>query len=331
MTSVLVTGGKGFIGSHLALELSNLDSIDEILIVDSKDEISPYHRYAISQNLNFHFDKISVCPETDFADQEILHQISEQKGFDAVFHLAAWPQVQFSIDDPVLTNEENVHKTVELINAVRQSPKTKFIFSSSSAVYGNNSSLPTSELEVANPESPYGLQKLIIDEYLNLFAKLYGMPSVSLRYFNVFGPGQTADNAYSSVIASWIQNALSDKDLIVYGDGEQTRDFIYVKNVVEANIKIYQNFNKLCKNSHCIYNVGSGYSVSLKSLGECILYASSSSSEYNFRDGRSGEVRDTLCDNTKMLEDLGLKLDKPFIEHIQETVKWWEWYLNASV
>ena len=173
----------------------------------------------------------------DFADPNVLDRIAQKK-YDIVFHLAANARVSYSVENPTITTEENVYKTVALFEACQKSNVRRIVFSSSSAVYGDVKELPIKEDDInsENIQSPYGLQKSVCEDFAKLFHRLYGTDIVSLRYFNVYGPGQTGDSAYSTAVSAWCNSVYTGKPLRSDGDGTQTRDMIFLDDVVFANI-----------------------------------------------------------------------------------------------
>ncbi|MDP2788598.1 MAG: NAD-dependent epimerase/dehydratase family protein [bacterium] len=221
MQKVIVTGGAGFIGSHIADRLVadgyEVHIIDN-LSIGKKENVNPK---AIFHNI-------------DIRDYDKLLPVFKDAKY--VFHEAAFPQVQYSIENPVETNEINVLGTLNVLEASRVNKVKRVIFASSSAVYGDQATLPITESMEASPLSPYGSQKYIGEVYMKLYAQIYGVETVSLRYFNVYGPRQSASGAYASVIPKFIEFRKKNEPLLVTGDGEQTRDFVNIKDIVSANI-----------------------------------------------------------------------------------------------
>lgn len=250
----LVTGGAGFIGSHLVDLL--VDNNHTVTIVDNistgniknVNHQQPYSNAACSLYI------------ADFASEHVLTMIRESK-FDVVFHLAATASVPYSVDHPVATNDNNVSKTLALLDACRFGKVKKFVFSSSSAVYGNSREFPTTEFAAKKPMSPYALQKSVIEEYCELYQKLYGLESVCLRYFNVFGPRQAGSGAYANVISGWCVNGIASGRIRLDGNGEAFRDFVYVKDVAHVNLLAAMSDIKF----GC-YNVGSGVSIKIADI-----------------------------------------------------------------
>lgn len=275
----LITGGAGFIGSNLSDFLINLGH--KVTIVDNlstgkKENLNPKCKF---YEINLYQEKI----------EHLLENI------DYVIHMSAIPNVQQSIDQPLYTSEHNLVVTIKLLNAIRKFPNIKkIIFSSTSAIYGNPITFPVSETFSSNSLSPYALQKLCSEEYLKLFSELYGVNAVCLRYFNVFGERMTNEGAYKSVISIFSEQKEKDLPLTITNDGNQRRDFIYVKDVVMANylscIKNTGKFN--------IYNVGYGSNISVNQIAGYF-------NQKTIYIGNRVEPFQTLCDNKKIKQELG--------------------------
>lgn len=220
----LVTGGAGFIGSNLAESLLLKGYTVRVL-----DNFSTGRR----ENLNG-MEKDRELVEGDIRDSHLAYEVI--KGINIVFHQAALPSVPRSIKDPLITNDVNVNGTLNILNAAVNSSVQRFIFASSSSIYGNSLVLPKKESMNPNPLSPYAASKLAGEKYCSVFGHLYDLETISLRYFNVFGPKQDPSSQYSAVIPKFISLTLSGQNPVIYGDGEQSRDFTYIKNVIDANI-----------------------------------------------------------------------------------------------
>ncbi|MEK9181609.1 MAG: NAD-dependent epimerase/dehydratase family protein [Patescibacteria group bacterium] len=221
MTKIIVTGGAGFIGAHIANAL-----VEEGYEVHIVDNLSVGKKENVNPKATLHI--------VDIRDREKLIPIFKNAKY--VFHEAALPQVQYSIENPIETHEINVLGTLNVLEASRINKVTKVIFASSSAVYGNQEKLPITESMQVNPLSPYGAQKYISEVYMKLYSEIYGLKTVTLRYFNVYGPRQSASGAYASVIPKFIEFRKKNEPLLITGDGEQTRDFVNIKDIVSANI-----------------------------------------------------------------------------------------------
>ena len=280
---VLVTGGAGFIGSNLVDRLIN--DGHEVVIVDNMST-------GRDENIN---PKAEIwC--VDIADvDEDWDEIF--KGVDVVFHTAAKARVQPSIDNPVEFDRTNVGGVVNMLNCSRKYGVKRFIYSSSSSVYGNVETTPTPESHKLNPMSPYALQKLIGEQYCKLFSELYGLETVCLRYFNVYGERQLLEGAYCLVMGIFARQKLSGKPMTIRGDGEQRRDFTYVGDVVDANMRCMDYPLELNGES---FNIGNGDNRSVNQIADLI-----SGDRVNVEPVI--EPRETLADNTKARKHLGWK------------------------
>jgi len=324
--SVLVTGGMGFIGSHLVSKL--LENYTVYVVDDfSNSVVEPSERFDVPQRnviapmVPFYdFEKDPRNPklivvEADFTHQSILTMIEDGK-FEYVFHLAAQPRVEWSVENPLLATDENFAKTIELAKSSAEG-NTKFIFSSTAAVYGNSELLPTVETDTTNPLSPYGLSKLCAENYLGLFESLYGLEWVALRYFNVYGPGQPGDSPYSTAVSAWCHKAKNKEPLRSDGDGSQTRDMIHVYDVVDANIHVAH----MDKSDQTIFNVGSGEAVSNNYI--LSIFSSRGYNEVVQAPERPGDVKHTLS-SIKSLQNTGWSPKIKFKEGIQSVLDHWE-------
>src|SRR3989338_3683345 len=218
---VIVTGGAGFIGSNLVDAL-----IERGFDVHIIDNLSGGKKENINKKAKFHL--------LDIVDLKSIKPIF--RGADYVFHLAALPRVQYSIENPAITNKANVDVTLNVLIASHESRVKKVIYSASSSAYGDQKIMPLKENMLASPKSPYGLQKYLCELYCRTWSQVYGLPTVSLRYFNVYGPRNNPDGAYALVIAKFLKQRIEGKPMTITGDGKQTRDFTNVKDVVSANI-----------------------------------------------------------------------------------------------
>lgn len=250
----LVTGGLGFIGSNIIEYL-----IQQNHKVVSIDNCSTGYKENAFNHPNVEYKNVSI---TNFPD--LIELFEKEQCFDAVFHTAALPRVTPSIKDPLQSHDVNVNGTINVFEACRRFNINKIVFSSSSSVYGEQTNLPTSETDChhLNPTSPYAMQKLIGEQYAKLYCDLYNMDIVCLRYFNVFADRQPTEGAYVPVIGIWLRQYANGEPITITGDGEQTRDFVHVKDVVNANLEAIniQGFQE--------FNVGSGESYSLNELAD---------------------------------------------------------------
>lgn len=280
MKKVIVIGGAGFIGSNLAKELLKQDF--EVHIIDN---LSGGKIENVPSGAKFH--------EVDIRKIDQIGPIFTEAEY--VFHLAALPRVQFSIENPVETSEVNIMGTLNVLEASRKAGVKKFIYSASSSAYGDQDTMPLVETMTPSPKSPYGLQKYVGEEYCKVWSEVYGLPTVSLRYFNVYGPGQSEEGAYALVIAKFLKLKREGKPLTITGDGLQTRDFTHVSDVVTANI-LAATSESVGKGE--VINIGAGNNVSIKNIAEMI------GGTIEHVPARL-EPHDTLADNSKARKLLG--------------------------
>jgi nucleoside-diphosphate-sugar epimerase len=287
--SYLVTGGAGFIGSHLVRRL-----VIEGAGVRVVDNLSTGH-----------FDRIAdLTDEVEFLNGDLAKaSVTDQavKNIDYVFHQAALPSVQRSVSDPLETNRANVTATLNLLESCRMVKIRRFVYAASSSAYGDTEVLPKHEALPAVPLSPYALQKFIGERYCKLYYDLYGLQTVSLRYFNVFGPDQDPASEYSAVIPKFASRLLADQQLVVFGDGEQSRDFTYIDNVVEANLAALHARDAPGK----VINIGYGKQTTLNRIIEILQGILGIQADVEYRPARSGDVRHSLADITLARNVLG--------------------------
>lgn len=310
MSGVLVTGGCGFIGSHvvdLLLEkgynVTVVDNLDTGKLVNL-EHLKPY------QN-----PQLKLCI-TEFDSDRILNQVKNGM-YEYVLHLAAKASVPFSVDNPYRSNDVNVTKTLSLLEACKAGKVKKFVFSSSSSVYGDAGVFPTKESTVKNPMSPYALQKSVIEDYCKLFNSLYGIESVCLRYFNVFGPRQAGSGPYANVVSSWCENGIKHKKIRLDGKGEATRDFVYVKDVAYANLLAMTSNLK-----HTSINIGSGSSVAIKDI--LTTFQEHFDVQVTDAPARLGDPLHTLADVSLAKTLLGFEPTKVTSDLFCETFDWYK-------
>jgi UDP-glucose 4-epimerase len=311
MSKVLVTGGAGFIGSNLVERL--LHDGHDVRVLDD-------YSTGRLENLCFYNHPVGAIDLKSGTITDLGICMNAMKNIEYVFHLAAIPFVQKSIDDPILTNENNIDGTLNVLEAAVKNGVKKVIFASSSAVYGDTDRIPTPEEEPTNPLSPYALHKLTGEGYLKLFYELYGLKSIALRYFNVFGPKQNPGSEYSAVIPIFINSILHRKPPTVFGDGNQTRDFTYVSNIVDANILAMENDSI----DFGVMNIASGRSVSLNELLDLLYYIIGESELPVYIAPRPGEVRHSMADITRAEVLLDYTPAMGFREGIMETIKYYK-------
>jgi len=296
----IVTGGAGFIGSHLVDRL--IKEGNEVRIIDNLFT-------GKKENLN----KEAVFYNLDICDFDKIRPLF--KGVDYVFHLAAIPRVPFSVEDPVSTSEVNIMGTINVFKAAIDANVKRIIFASSSAVYGDEKTLPFKENMSLAPVSPYGLQKLVGEQMAKLFVSLYKVPIVCLRYFNVYGPRVDFNSDYGLVVGKFLKLKSQNKPLTIFGDGEQTRGFCYVDDVVEANIKA--TGSKKLKGGEVI-NISDKESYSINDIAKLI------GGEIQYFPKRTGDVLHTKADITLAKDLLDWQPRVSFTEGLQKTIQWYE-------
>lgn len=312
-SSFLVTGGAGFIGSHIVEYLLN-NGAGKVRVLDNLSTGFQRNIDLFTDNPNFEFIK------GDIRDYQTCLQACE--GMDYVSHQAALGSVPRSIADPVTSNEVNVSGFVNMITAAKNSNVKTFVYASSSSVYGDEPNLPKVEERVGNPLSPYAVTKKTNELYADVFAKLYGMKVVGFRYFNVFGPRQDPDGPYAAVIPLFVSGILNQKPVYINGDGEQTRDFTYVDNAVQANVR-----GMLCDNEAAFgqaYNVAVGENFSVNLLYNLVKENLGLEHEPTYREPRAGDIRNSLADITKAKTLLGYNPTQRFKEGLKQTVAFFE-------
>ena len=303
--NILITGGLGFIGSHIADELmedNHITIIDNLSTGNIKNLKNPEN------------DNLKIVKE-DIRNSNLKELTTD---IDYIFHLAAMASVPLSVENPIECNDVNVNATVELLKAAADNGVGKIVFSSSSAVYGENRNMPLKETEPLMPTSPYAASKASCELYLKSFHDSCGLNYTALRYFNVFGPKQDKNSQYAAVIPNFISALLEGKQAIIYGDGEQTRDFVYVGDVVRANIAA-------CKSDfNGVVNVASGEKLTINRLYEIVKDTLGSDLEPDYQPERLGDIKHSLADVSGM-ENIDLKIDsKDFEKQLSETVNWFK-------
>lgn len=307
--NILITGGLGFIGSHITNKL--IDN-NEITIIDN---ISTGKLDYLN---NPQHENLTLIKK----DLNSLDLTVNLKDIDYVFHLAAMVSVPLSMENPISCNLENVTSTINLLNACVENNVEKIVFSSSSAVYGNNPNIPLKENEPPSPTSPYAASKASCELYLKSFYESYGLKYTALRYFNVFGPKQDKNSPYAAVIPNFINAILEDKQPVIYGDGEQTRDFVYVGDVADANIHAAESdFNG-------IVNIASGKRISINQLYEIVKKTLNSDKEVEYLPERAGDIKHSHADISNM-KKINLSIDTDnFEKQLIETINWFKTELD---
>jgi len=302
----LVTGGAGFIGSHIVERLVGMGERVRVLDNFSSGGL---------ENLRALMDKIDLV-FGDLLDQAVVQKAME--GVDVVFHEAALRSVPITVENPALVNRVNVEGTVNVLIAARDAGVRRVIYASSSSAYGNTKVLPKSEQQLPSPVSPYAVSKLTGEYYSKVFTELYGLETVSLRYFNVFGPRQDPTSQYASVIPRFIRWANRGDPLEVHGDGLQSRDFTYIDNVVSANLLAAHSWEGIGG----VFNVGQGKAYTLLDLVELLQEILGRELHLLHTADRPGDVRHTLADISQTKLCLGYQPQVSFEEGLARTAKY---------
>jgi nucleoside-diphosphate-sugar epimerase len=306
MSLFVVTGGAGFIGSHLVETL--VARGDRVRVVDSL--------------VTGHQRNLDGIPGVEFLHGDLADLEVARRGIDGadyVLHQAAIPSVPRSVQDPVTSNRANIDATLNVLVAARDARVRRVVFAGSSSAYGNAAALPKQEDMPTAPLSPYALQKLVGEQYLQLFTALYGLETVSIRYFNVFGPRQDPSSPYSGVISLFITALLANQSPKIYGDGEQTRDFTYVANVVDGVLRACTAEGASGK----VINVATGGRISLNELFRTLRDIIGASVEPVYLESRAGDVRDSQADITRARTILGYAPVVSFEDGLRRTVDWY--------
>lgn len=303
----LVTGGGGFIGSNIVNELLNQNHNVKIL-----DNFSTGKRENLSKFLN----DIEII-EGDIRSYHIVLQAV--KNTDIILHQAALPSVPRSIKDPITTNDVNVNGTLNILNAAVSEKVKRVVFASSSSVYGDNPVLPKSEELIPAPKSPYAVSKLAAEYYLKVFSQVYDLETVALRYFNVFGPNQDPNSQYSAVIPKFIKAFINNQIPVIFGDGEQTRDFTYVSNVVKGNILAATKPIEKNLTLNCACHDRISLNTLISKLNE--IFNKNIKPEY--LPPRQGDVKDSFASIDSISKYLDYKPEVLFSEGLEKTVKFY--------
>jgi UDP-glucose 4-epimerase len=306
---MLITGGAGFIGSNLA---SKLAENNEVVILDnlSTGKMENIKELIVKDNVKFIHGSI--------LDLELLQNCFADA--DYIFHLAALPSVPRSIKDPIRSNETNVKGTLNVLVAARDAGVKNVVFSSSSSVYGDTPKLPKIEDMPVNPLSPYAITKMTGEYYCKVFQELYGLQTISLRYFNVFGPKQNPNSQYAAVIPKFITAISNDESPVIYGDGEQSRDFSFVNHVVDANILSCES------DKTGVFNIACGRRITINELVDLINEILGKSIKAEHVDTRAGDIKHSLADISRA-KTFGYNPEGNFKDELAEVVRW---FVNGS-
>ena len=318
MASYLVTGGAGFIGSHLVEEL--LRRGHHVRVVDNFSTGKRENIEAAVSSARQTAAQVSP-PEVvtgDLADEAVARRAVEDIEF--VLHQAAIPSVPRSVKDPVTSNRANIDATLNVLVAARDAGVKRVVYAGSSSAYGDTPTLPKHEGMPTNPLSPYALQKLVGEQYMQLFTRLYGLETATIRYFNVFGPRQDPSSAYSGVISRFLLALTDGEQPIIFGDGEQTRDFTYVANVVDGVLRAVEAPLAVGE----VMNVATGGRISLNDLLRSLQHLTGNTTAPRYENMRAGDVRDSQADIAKAERILGYRPLVTLDEGLQRTLAWFQ-------
>ncbi len=309
----LITGGAGFIGSNLAEALIQRGATVKILDNFSTGRLD---------NIKHLADKVEIIN----GDVRYLNTLLEAtKGVDYVLHQAALPSVPRSIETPLESNDVNLNGTLNVLYAARENGVKRVVYAASSSAYGDTPTLPKVETMKPDPLSPYAVNKLAAEQYCAVFYKVYGLETVALRYFNIFGPRQDPNSYYSAVIPKFIKAYFKGEPPIIYGDGLQSRDFTYIENVVEANLKA-------CKAPEApgqVFNIACGERITLNELAEALRKLTGAKVEPIHGEPRPGDIKHSLADISAAREKLGYEVKVPVFEGLKLTVEWFDRHREA--
>ena len=314
LRKTIVTGGAGFIGSHLAEELTRRDY--QVTILDDLSTGKKENVTELLRNADVEFVQGSIT------NISLLREVFRDAGY--VFHEAAISSVPQSIDNPLASHEGNITGTLNVLLAARDNGAKKVIFASSSSVYGDTAVLPKKEDMTPSPRSPYAVSKLAGEYYCQVFSQVYGLPTVCLRFFNVYGPRQDPDSPYAAVIPLFIKRLCEGKPPIIFGDGTQTRDFTFVKDAVDANILLAQS------DASGVFNISQGKSITINQLAELIIkLVGSNKIKPIYQEPRPGDILHSLADISKA-KVFGYEPKYSLEEGLRETIESFEYDIRRG-
>jgi UDP-glucose 4-epimerase len=313
----LVTGGAGFIGSHIVEYLLKYGA-EQVVVLDNLLTGSRTNLLPFEEHSNFAFI------EGDLRDEEVCQEACQQ--VDYVFHQAALGSVPRSIKNPGLTHDINITGSLNLLKAAHESEVKRLIVASSSSIYGDDDTLPKQEGKVGRPLSPYAVSKRAVEHYARVFHDLYNLEVVLLRYFNVFGPRQNPEGPYAAVIPKFITACLQEAPITVHGDGEQTRDFTYIDDIVEANLTLLETDAADGETM----NVGSTGNITIEELAKHVIEETGADVEPIYEAAKEGDARHTHADVTKARDLLGYEPSTDIREGVSRFIRWYQanrdWY-----
>jgi len=311
--SILVTGGAGFIGSNIVDYLVK-HQVKRLVVLDNL-------KTGLLSNIEIHMTQKKIeFIKGDITDLSTC--LNATKNIDIILHQAALGSVPRSIENPIATHETNVNGFLNILEAARKNKVDRFVYASSSSVYGDNADLPKMEEKTGNPLSPYAVSKKTNELYARVYSDLYNMQIIGLRYFNVFGPKQNPDGPYAAVIPIFINNLLNNKSCSIFGDGNNRRDFTYVDNVVQANILAASTQNSKAFGN--IFNIAYGSTKSVNKLFEQILNSLGSTQQAIYLPPRKGEIKDSFASIEKAKEMLGYHPKIDLDQGIELSISWYK-------
>ncbi len=307
MEKFLVTGGAGFIGSNIAAKLVSQECF--VRVIDNLLTGKKSNLAAVSDKIEF--------IEADMGDEAAAREA--MKDIDVVLHQGALPSVPRSVDDPAATHKHCVDATFTLLLAARDAGVKRFVFAASSSAYGDTPTLPKVETMLPGPLSPYAAAKLVGEYYAKVFSDVFGLETISLRYFNIFGPNQDPTSQYAAAIPAFVTAIIKDQPPTIYGDGEQSRDFTYIDNVVEANLLAA----RAKQTAGQVINIACGRAVTVNEIIDMINTSLGKSIKPTYTDPRPGDVKHSLADVTAAKKLIGYKPIVQFEQGLKKAIRWY--------
>ncbi len=317
---IVVTGGAGFIGSNLVEQLLVDERIEKVRVIDDLSNGYYSNIEEFEDNPKFEFFQDDIC------DYDRMKELT--KGFDVISHQAALGSVPRSIENPMLSTKVNIDGTVNILHAAVANKIDRVILACSSSTYGDSSSLPKKEDVIGDPLSPYAVTKYAIELFADVFLKVYGLNYIGLRYFNVFGPKQSPTNPYAAVIPIFCKAFLENKSPKINGDGETSRDFTYVENAIQANVKAIFTENEVAINQ--IYNVACGERNTLNAMMATLRDVTGKDIKATYGPERTGDVKHSQADISKIKSLLGYTPEVKFEEGLKRVYHWYKKYVTIN-